>query len=95
LWGKEGAAVQALPGHDRPMGMGLSQAMVRYSARCEWAITAEDMLARRWRALFLDALAARDMAPAVAQLLQQETGIDPQLESFLVLCDQYRCPQGI
>lgn len=95
LWGKEGAAVQALPGHDRPLGMGLSQAMVRYSARCEWAVTAEDMLARRWRALFLDALAARDMAPAVAQLLQQETGIDPQLEAFLVLCDQYRCPQGI
>jgi glycerol-3-phosphate dehydrogenase len=87
--------VQALPGHDRPFGMGLSQAMVRYSARCEWAVTAEDMLARRWRALFLDALAARDMAPAVAQLLQQETGIDPQLEAFLALCDQYRCPQGI
>jgi glycerol-3-phosphate dehydrogenase len=47
------------------------------------------MLARRWRALFLDARAARAMAPQVARLLEQETGIDPQLPQFLALCDQY------
>ena len=71
------------------LGMGLTQAMVRHSARHEWAVTVEDMLARRWRALFLDARAARAMAPQVARLLEQETGIDPQLPQFLALCDQY------
>mgnify|MGYP006216934853 CR=1 FL=1 len=33
---------------------------------------------------------AEQMAPAVAQLLQEETGLDPQLEGFLALCKQYR-----
>ncbi|MFM8767065.1 MAG: FAD-dependent oxidoreductase [Rubrivivax sp.] len=72
-----------------PLGMGLTQAMVRHSARHEWAVTVEDMLARRWRALFLDARAAKAMAPQVARLLEHETGIDPQLPQFLALCDQY------
>jgi glycerol-3-phosphate dehydrogenase len=40
--------------------------------------------------LFLDARLAEQMAPAVAQLLQDETGQDPQLEEFLALCKQYR-----
>ena len=71
------------------LGMGLTQAMVRHSARHEWAVTVEDMLARRWRALFLDARAAKAMAPRVAHLLEHETGIDPQLPQFLALCDQY------
>jgi glycerol-3-phosphate dehydrogenase len=71
------------------LGMGLTQAMVRHSARHEWAVTVEDMLARRWRALFLDARTAKAMAPQVARLLQDETGIDPQLPQFLALCDQY------
>jgi glycerol-3-phosphate dehydrogenase len=48
------------------------------------------MLARRWRVLFLDARLAEQMAPAVAQLLQDETGQDPQLAGFLTLCQQYR-----
>jgi hypothetical protein len=29
------------------------------------------------------------MAPAVAALLQAETGIDPQLDAFLALCQRY------
>jgi glycerol-3-phosphate dehydrogenase len=47
------------------------------------------MLARRWRALFLDARQAARMAPAVAALLQEETGLDPQLDAFLDLCQRY------
>ena len=69
--------------------------MVRYSARHEWAVSTEDMLARRWRALFLDAAQARAMAPAVAQLLWQENGIDPRLQEFMALCEQYQAPQGL
>ena len=75
--------------HFAHVGTGLTQAMVRHSARHEWAVTVEDRLARRWRALFLDARAAKAMAPQVARLLEQETGIDPQLQQFLALCDQY------
>ncbi len=90
LWGTEAAQVLALPGAQRDLGMGLTEAMVRFAARREWALTVEDMLARRWRALFLDAREAARMAPAVAALLAEETGLDPQLESFLRLCAQYQ-----
>ncbi|MBP8149367.1 MAG: glycerol-3-phosphate dehydrogenase/oxidase [Limnohabitans sp.] len=89
LWGSEASLVQALPGAQRDLGMGLSEAMVRFAARNEWALTVEDMLARRWRALFLDARQAAIMAPAVAALLQEETGLDPQLDAFLSLCQRY------
>lgn len=90
LLGTAAAVVASLPGHDAPLGLGLTESLVRYCARHEWAITVEDMLARRWRALFLDARAAEAMAPRVAELLQEETGIDPQLDAFLALCQQYR-----
>lgn len=89
LWGSEAEAVQQLPGTQNHLGMGLTEAMVRFAARSEWALTVEDMLARRWRALFLDARQAARMAPAVAALLQEETGLDPQLDAFLALCKQY------
>ena len=89
LWGAEAEAVQQLPGPQNHLGMGLTEAMVRFAARSEWALTVEDMLARRWRALFLDARQAARMAPAVAALLQEETGLDPQLDAFLALCKQY------
>lgn len=79
-----------LPGQDQVLGLGLSEAMVRHSARREWAVTVEDMLARRWRVLFLDSRAAQAMAPRVAQLLQEETGLDPDLAGFLAQCQLYR-----
>lgn len=90
LLGSAAEQVAAMPGHQVHLGMGLTESLVRYSARNEWAITVEDMLARRWRALFLDARAAQAMAPRVAELLQEETGQDPQLSRFLLLCEQYR-----
>ena len=89
LWGTEAEEVLRLPGAGHDLGMGLSEAMVRFAARHEWALTVEDMLARRWRALFLDARQAARMAPAVAALLQEETGLDPRLDAFLELCQQY------
>lgn len=79
-----------LPGHDVVLGLGLTEAMVRYSARQEWAVTVEDMLARRWRVLFLDAQLAQQIAHRVAQLLEEETGMDPRLTDFLALCTQYQ-----
>ncbi len=90
LFGTESDALAQAPGAERALGLGLTEAMVRFCARQEWAVTVEDMLARRWRVLFLDARLAEQMAPAVAQLLQDETGLDPQLSGFLALCKQYR-----
>jgi glycerol-3-phosphate dehydrogenase len=89
LYGSDAAAVLALPGADNELGGGLTEAMVRYAARFEYARTTEDVLARRSRLLFLDAALARTLAEPVAALLQQETGVDPALGDFLRLCDQY------
>ncbi|MDG5978076.1 FAD dependent oxidoreductase [Hydrogenophaga taeniospiralis CCUG 15921] len=89
LYGTERQRVLDCPGNDRPLGMGLTEAMVRYAARHEHAHTVEDVLARRWRALFLDARAAAGMAPDVAAILTQEQAADPELDHFLSLCDHY------
>jgi len=89
LYGSEAAAVQALPGSERMLGGGLTEAMVRFAARYEYARTVEDVLARRSRLLFLDAALARTLAECVAELLAQETGGDPRLADFLALADQY------
>lgn len=93
LFGSQSQAVLACPGADNQLGLGLTEAMVRYSARMECALTVEDMLARRWRALFLDAQTAEHMAPQVAAILQEENQQDPRLEDFLQLCRQYRLAQ--
>lgn len=89
LYGTEQAAVAACPGHDRQLGMGLTEAMVRYAVRHEHAHTVEDVLARRWRVLFLDARAAADMAPAVDEIMTSEGAQLAGLEGFLGLCRQY------
>ena len=92
LYGSEAAAVLALPGAENQLGgkmTGLTEAMVRYAARFEYARTVEDVLARRSRLLFLDAAMAKSLGPQVAAVLQQETDVDPALSAFLGLCDQY------
>lgn len=89
LYGSDAAAVQALPGPERMLGGGLTEAMVRFAGRYEYARTVEDVLARRSRLLFLDAALAKTLAGSVAELLAQETGVDPRLADFLVLADQY------
>ena len=89
LYGSEAAAVLSLPGANNELGGGLTEAMVRFAARTEYARTVEDVLARRSRLLFLDAAMAKALGAQVATLLQQETGVDPVLNEFLLLCDQY------
>lgn len=88
-YGTEAALVAALPGADVELAPGLTEAMVRFAARHEYARTVEDVLARRSRLLFLDARLAASLAPAVAALLQDELGTDPQLDAFLALAQQY------
>jgi len=67
---------------------------VVWAARYEMARTVEDVLARRTRALFLDARAAIEAAPAVADLLAKELGRDPpwrerDLQNFLTVAQGY------
>lgn len=70
-------------------------AEVVWAARTEMAQTVEDVLARRTRALFLNAGAARAMAEPVARLLAAELGRDEdwvkaQVREFHALAQQYR-----
>ncbi len=89
LYGDEADAVSALPGAQRQLGGGLSEAMVRFAARHEFARTVEDVLARRSRLLFLDARLAASLAGAVGEILAQETGIDAQAGAFVELARRY------
>jgi glycerol-3-phosphate dehydrogenase len=88
-YGSEGDAVAALPGARRDLGAGLTEAMVRFAARSEYARTVEDVLARRWRLLFLDARLAGSLAGEVGAILQQENGRDPQVSAFGKLARLY------
>ncbi len=89
LYGSEQALLETLPGANRWLAPGLSEAMVRFAVRFEYARTVEDVLARRSRLLFLDARAAAAVAPVVAELLQDEVGHAGDLQGFLKLADQY------
>lgn len=88
-YGGEQAAVETLAGADRALGGGLTEAMVRFAARYEYARTVEDVLARRSRLLFLDARLAAGMAAEVGRILGEETGRDPDTASFEVLTQRY------
>lgn len=89
LYGADAGEVASLPGDHRHLGGGLTAAMVRFAARCEYARTVEDVLARRIRLLFLDAALAASLAAEVGALLQEETGVDPQAEAFRELAASY------
>lgn len=70
------------------------EAEVIYHLRHEHAKTIEDILARRTRALFLDAKAAIDAAPRVVELMAEEWGKDApwmknELEIFNAVARKY------
>ena len=89
-YGDEADFVGNLPGSDQVLSPGLSEGMVRFAAKYEYARTVEDVLARRSRLLFLDAAQAGRLGVAVAKILHNETGQDPQLAAFLDLAKQYQ-----
>ncbi|ASU34701.1 glycerol-3-phosphate dehydrogenase/oxidase [Mucilaginibacter xinganensis] len=62
-----------------------TKAEVIWAVRHEMARKLEDVLARRLRALFLDALAAIDMAPTVAHLMALELNKDEDWEKAQVV----------
>ena len=91
-YGTDVDVLNEMQGRDKWLSPKLSEAMVRFAARYEYARTVEDVLARRNRLLFLDAKEAARVAPEVARLLNAETEVDPQLEAFLSLAKGYQLP---
>lgn len=68
---------------------------VIWSVRNEMARTVEDVLARRVKILFLDAKAAIEIAPKVAEIMTLELGCDKewkskQVKSFITLAENYK-----
>jgi glycerol-3-phosphate dehydrogenase len=82
VYGSDAAQIQELMNSDPSLAERLhpalpySAAEVVWAARKELARTVDDVLARRTRSLFLNAKAARQMAPAVALLLADELNRD-------------------
>ncbi len=88
-YGSEADIVQGLLGSDIEIAPGLTEAMVRFAARYEFARTVDDILARRVRLLFLDARLAAHCAVRVAEILHEEVSCDPALDEFQKLAAQY------
>lgn len=70
------------------------KAEVVWAVREEMAMTVEDVLSRRTRALLLDAKASVEMAPEVASLMARENGMDKswqdqQVEEYQKLAKAY------
>ncbi|MGA2726411.1 MAG: glycerol-3-phosphate dehydrogenase/oxidase [Terracidiphilus sp.] len=100
VYGSDAAEIRALA-QDPNLATQLHRALpyiaaeVVWAARNEMARTVEDVLARRTRALFLNAAAASAMAEPVAKLLAGELGHDAawvaaQVSDFQALAQQYR-----
>ena len=83
-------------GHERlHEALPYPRGLVIHAARYEWARTVEDVLARRTRALFLNAAAAAEAAADVAHLLSGELGhkaewTDQQVSQFRDLATGYQ-----
>jgi glycerol-3-phosphate dehydrogenase len=70
------------------------KAEVIWAIRNEMAYKVEDVLARRMRILFVDARAAIEMCPIVAQLMAQEMQMSPmwveeQILEFTQIASEY------
>ncbi len=94
LYGTDSSIIASLPGADRELAPGFTEAMVRFAARHEFARSVEDVLARRSRLLFLDAALAASLAKDVAAILAEELGegFDAvrSVAEFEVLAKQYQ-----
>jgi glycerol-3-phosphate dehydrogenase len=100
VYGSDAVRVQELARNEPALGQPLHPALpvmgaeVVWAVRHEMAVTVEDVLARRTRALFLNAAAAWEMAPEVARLMGMELGWnaalrDAQISAFQRLARGY------
>ena len=100
FYGSDEEKIQALIDEDKTLSDKIHpnypfrKAEVIWGARHEMARTIEDFLARRIRILFLDARAAIDMAPKVADLMAEELEKDSawkknEISTFVELANRY------
>jgi len=100
VYGSDAYEIRKLIGTDGGLGEPLHAALPYVKAEVIWAVrremarTVEDVLARRTRALFLNARAALAMAPAVTDLMASELGWDEstrtkQLAAFRDIASNY------
>jgi len=91
-YGSDAPAIEALMEQDASLAERLHPALPYTAAEAVWAArhemarTVEDVLARRTRALFLNARAAIEMAPRVADLLAAELQRDAAWKKAQVEC---------
>ncbi len=90
------AMIDASPELGNPLAPELpyTPAEILWAVKHEMALTLEDVLARRTRALLLDAKAAMRIAPEVAALMAKElskteTWVEEQVSSFIDLAKRY------
>jgi glycerol-3-phosphate dehydrogenase len=100
VYGSDAYEIRKLIDADATLGEPLHAALPYVKAEVIWAVrqemarAVEDVLARRMRALFLNARAALAMAPAVAELMTSELGWDEptrvkQLAAFHGVASNY------
>jgi glycerol-3-phosphate dehydrogenase len=100
VYGSDAYEIRKLIESDATLGAQMHQSLPYIKAEVVWAVryemarTVEDVLARRTRALFLNARAALAMAPAVADLMALELGWDEvtragQLAAFHEVASNY------
>lgn len=102
VYGTDADAIREMeaadPGLSRLMHPGLPYRLSQaaWAARSEMAVRLDDVLARRTRALFLNARAASAAAPAVAETMARELGhgrdwVEREVRSFRALARGYLC----
>ena len=100
VYGDDAAGILELIEENKSLGEKLVTGFDHTEAEVVWAVhnemarTVEDILARRMRILFLDAKAAMEAAPRVAEIMCRELNYDEgwiqtQLHEFFILADQY------
>ena len=100
IYGSDKKAIKQLVNDSPELGEKLHKRLsytkveVIWAIRYEMARTVDDILARRVRALFLDAKAAIEMAPAVATMLANELNKNEewkqqQIKEFTIIANQY------
>jgi glycerol-3-phosphate dehydrogenase len=99
-YGSDAEAVQSLVINKPELGESIHPALPYIKAEIIWAVqqemcmTVDDVLARRTRALLLDAKAAIESAPLVAEMMAKEMGEDEtwikkQVEDFNFVANNY------
>jgi glycerol-3-phosphate dehydrogenase len=106
VYGSDAHAIQDLMRAEPEWAVQLHPALPYNAAEVIWAVRVEmarkieDVLARRLRALFLNARAAVEMAPRVAELMGRELGWDAarqttETAAFLELAQGYFCKKKL